>query len=392
MGELQTAIEILSELVAARSENHPGDGPLTCSEAGAAAVVARYFDLYGIGYRTYEKAPGRTNIIGKIGSGGPVLIIPSHLDTVPAGAGWRTDPFALHMDAGRARGRGACDDKAAMAASLIAAARLARSKARPGGTVLIAGIADEEKGNTYGAKYLLQEEKLMADFAIVPDAPSHMRELDIAEKGMVSVRVTSYGKASHASLPERGVNAVVHLARLAATLSDANLASPPHNCFTPATMNVGTFSGGVAPNVVPDMAVMVVDFRILPGMTQADAEGFVRGAAKEVKARYGEARFEVEVTSSMPPHDIALAGARGAALVEGVQEAAGRALGRTLTPVCKGGVTFAKEFVLAGIPAIALGPGDPAAPHVANEWIETEEIIQLADFLVEAVDALLARR
>ncbi|MBE3039356.1 MAG: hypothetical protein IMZ62_11160, partial [Chloroflexi bacterium] len=76
----------LLDLMRARTVNPPGD------EFRAAKILTDFCDRYGIPYRTFEKAPGRTNVVATIGRGRPSVMVPCHFDTVPAGAGWETDP------------------------------------------------------------------------------------------------------------------------------------------------------------------------------------------------------------------------------------------------------------------------------------------------------------
>jgi len=378
VSEREECLEILAELVAARTENPPGN------ESEAAVVVAQWFEKYGIAYRTYEKVPGRANIIGTVGSGSPVILVASHLDTVPAGSGWDSDPFTLRVEGGRAYGRGACDNKAAMAGSLIAAKRLAARGGALKATVLIAGVADEERGNEFGASYLFEDVGLKADYAIIPDSSSHMGELGVAEKGIVWAAIKSHGKAAHGSRPHLGRNAIVQMARLIGILQSSELPSPPHEGFSPTTMNIGKISGGTAPNAVPEVCEVEIDFRVLPGMGEDDVYSFIDGCIARAAATDPEASFAVERHTWMPPHDVPL----DSKIVQAVQEASRRVFGREMKLLYQGGVTLAKEFNRAGIPAVALGPGSTEAAHTANEWIEIDEIMSFAEFVVAAVDVL----
>jgi len=375
------AVELLRALVAANTVNPPGN------EAAAAAVVADYFEEIGIPFQTYEKAEGRTNIIGSLGSGSPRLLVAGHLDTVPAGDGWTGDPFELRVDADVAYGRGANDNKAAMAGSLLAAGELKKSGVELGGTLLIAGVADEERGNTYGAKYLLEEVGLSADWAVVPDANGHMRELDVGEKGAVFLKITCTGRAAHGSRPSEGANAVEAMARLVSRISDDGPPSPEHEGFSPSTINVGRIEGGDATNMVPARSEAYVDVRILPGTERGDVVDFVRERAGAVERLHPGTRFEIEVEISMPPHEVPL----DTPLAKACGAAAARATGHPLRPVYQGGVTLAKEFILAGIPAVALGPGASEAAHSVDEWIEIDEIVEFARFVVELSKELLPR-
>lgn len=373
-------LAILGDLVAARTANPPGN------ESAAAEVVKRFFDLIPIPSRMHEKAPGRANILGRIGSGSPVLLVASHLDTVPAGEGWTSDPFTLRVEGNKAYARGANDNKGPLAASLLAARTLAADADKLRGTLIVAGVADEERGNEYGAKFLLSDVGLEVDYVIAPDCSGHMADLDVAEKGLVMVELECRGRAAHGSRPEDGVNAVVAMCALLEALSRAEIPSPPHAHFTPATMNIGTISGGTAANVVPERAVALVDFRVLPGTGVAEIEGLIDEVSAEVKARYPQAGFECRTREIFPPHEVS----QDSALVEAVQAACQRTYGRRMKPLYQGGITIAKEFALAGVPSVGLGPGSPEAAHIADEWIEIDELVEFADFLVEVARLLLA--
>lgn len=378
MTERDECLEILSRLVAARTENPPGN------EAAAAVVVAEYLSRYGIPHQTWQKTPGRANIIGMVGSGSPVILVASHLDTVPAGEGWNSDPFTLRIEGGRGYGRGACDNKSAMAGSLIAVRRLAARPERLKGTVLVAGIADEERGNEFGADYLLHEVGLKADYAIVPDSPSHMQELDVAEKGVLWATIRAHGKAAHGSRPWEGRNAIVHMAHLVGVLQSTPVPSPPHHGFSPATLNIGRISGGTVPNAVPESCDLELDFRVLPGTSEGDIYAYIDECIEKTRLAYSDAAFTVERRPWMPPHDIPL----DSEIVRAAQEASKKVFGRGMSLLYQGGVTLAKEFISAGIPAVAFGPGTPGTPHTANEWIEIDEIMGFADFVVAMVETL----
>jgi acetylornithine deacetylase/succinyl-diaminopimelate desuccinylase family protein len=365
--------------VAARTVNPPGN------ETAAAQVTAGFLESHGIPYRIHESAPGRANIIGRIGSGEPVLLVACHLDTVPVGEGWTSDPFALRVEGDRAYGRGVSDNKGPLAAALIAARRLTEAGPPARGTLLVAGLADEERGNECGAEFLLREGLLQADYVIAPDSAGHMEEIGIAEKGVVFLKVGCRGRSAHASRPADGVNAIAAMAMLINDLAARPVPSVPHDGFSPATMNVGKVQGGIAGNVVPDLCEAEVDFRILPGTNPGDVGAFIDAGIARVLSTYPEARFEVEQALSMPPHEVGLDNF----LVEACQRASERVYGRRMRPFYQGGVTIAKEFALSGTPSVSLGPGSPEAAHQVDEWLEIDEALSFADFLVEVARTTL---
>ena len=200
----QELVDLLSALIAARTENPPGN------ESAAAAELGAFFKRYDIPFEEFAAEPERVNLIGRVGSGGKTLLLPGHLDTVPAGDGWTHPPFAARILDGRMYGRGASDDKGPTAALALAGACL-KQCFQLNGTVLLAGVADEELGSALGLEYLLQEGKLAADFAIVPDVAGNMKTIDMAEKGLLFVEIVSHGRQAHGSTPEQGVNALWNL-------------------------------------------------------------------------------------------------------------------------------------------------------------------------------------
>ena len=113
--KMQEIIDVLSKLISVNTENPPGN------EIAAVHIVKEYFESCGIEYKLFEKVKDRSNIIGYIGKGKPAILIVCHLDVVPAGDGWSGDPFKARIKNGRVYGRGANDNKGAMASMMILA-------------------------------------------------------------------------------------------------------------------------------------------------------------------------------------------------------------------------------------------------------------------------------
>ena len=168
----------LVDLIRSRTVNPPGD------EHRAAKVLTDFCRRHGIPYTTHEKAPGRTNVVARIGEGRPRIVVPVHLDTVPAGDGWTTDPFEPVIENGRVIGRGAKDNKGPLAAMMLAARYLKEREKELGGQFILVGAADEEAGSAAGMQYLLETGAVEADAAIVPDAGHNMRVIGVGEKGL----------------------------------------------------------------------------------------------------------------------------------------------------------------------------------------------------------------
>lgn len=369
-----TVVGYLSDLIAARTENPPGD------EYRAAAVLRSLFERLDIPWQTYEKADGRTNIVGRLGTGSPRVAVVCHLDTVPAGDGWTTDPFTATLRDGRLFGRGAKDNKGSLAAAMAAVEMLNARRAELAGTVLLVGAADEERGSEMGAQFLLGLPEFQSlDAAVIPDAGDHMNTLDIAEKGLLFLKVICHGRQAHGSRPEAGASAIYPMAELALWLKRWHMPGPSDELFSPPgpTRNVGMIHGGSAPNMVPGTCQMQVDMRFLGETRPDELLAEVSNVLCRLETKYPGVAFEVEtmvedVPTSVDP-EAPVVGALSWA-VEQVTGARPRAFGMS-------GATVAKQFVAAGIPAVGICPGDPDTEHVANEYIPVDELVDFSAVL-----------
>ena len=377
----QEMVNLLAELVAARTENPPGN------ERAAAAILESFFQRYGIPCETHESVPGRTNVLGRVGSDGKILLLAGHLDVVSAGDGWDTPPFEPTIREGRMFGRGVVDNKGPTAAIALAGACL-KECVQLDGTLVLAGLADEECGSTHGLEYLLREEKLSVDFAIIPDIAGNMEEIDIAEKGLLFLEIISHGRQAHGSVPEEGVNAIWNLNAVLNKLRERGVPKAKHRLLTPPSLNLGTIRGGVAPNVVPAKASAVVDVRFLPGQTAEGIKGSVKSLLRETEKELSSARFEIKEVQALPPTEVP----EDNELVAVLQDATREVVGRTPQVVGIGGASVTKQLISRGIPAVGFGVGDASLQHVANESIRLDDLITFAQVMALAAVRLLNKK
>src|SRR5439155_26474122 len=123
---------------------------------------------------------------------------------------WDTDPFGAAVADGRLTGRGSADAKGPVAAALEAVAMLKEAGFAPAGTLELELVADEETMGFKGAGHLVERGLIAPDLAIVGE-PTSLRVVH-AQRGSGWYRITVRGKAAHGSAPERGVNAIEHMA------------------------------------------------------------------------------------------------------------------------------------------------------------------------------------
>ncbi len=389
-------LSTLKEMVAQRTVNVPTDKlgnfeylRMRGEEYRVAEIVKRKFDAWGIPYKEFARQEGRPNVIGFIGRGeaqDKKLFTACHMDIVPPGTGWDTDPFVMTEKDGKVYGRGVLDNKGPLVSSLLAAwvMKNAVGDAALPGQLQVSALADEEAadpdGVDYGIHYLMEENLIDPTYAIIPDIGENMQKIDVAEKGRIVVRVTAHGVQAHGSTPHLGVNAINKMARFLSLLADYTLKFTPDPILKEPTVNVGEISGGAAANIVPNKCVCDIDIRIVPGQTPES----VRDELAELAATVAD-DFELTLADATLPHSID----PDNVLVHSIQENA-KQFNLNPVPFGLGGGTFAKGMNQHGILSVGFGPGDDTAFHVANEYVEIEQLLVFAHLIcLVAVDLIV---
>ncbi|HHT9130953.1 MAG TPA: M20 family metallopeptidase [Candidatus Tripitaka californicus] len=390
-------VELTCQLIRARTENPPG------KESLAARVVQTYLKSLDIPYTLHEKEPERTNIVARVGhpqtkvqefkgskvqAAGPSLLVACHLDVVPAGDGWETDPFEPLVKNGRVYGRGATDNKGQMAACMILARFLKEHEPQLQGEFVLIGAADEERGSRLGLEYLLEECGLTADYAVIPDVSYGMKKIDVAEKGALFLEVTSYGRQAHGSRPEEGINAIWNMMDLLQELKTLSFTCTNHPLFTPPTLNLGTIQGGAARNIVPGKCQVGIDIRHLPGESKEGILERVRGIIKRVEEKNPQAHFELKIDSYLEPSSVDADNPLVGLLKRHTESVMG------LSPELTGlsGATVTKQLLQKGITAVGFGPGSEKEAHVANESIDIQQLADFVEIMALVCMELLGKR
>ncbi|MFX1474600.1 MAG: M20 family metallopeptidase [Promethearchaeota archaeon] len=402
----------------------------TRGEAESAHLVGRHLEQYKIPYELFKSHPSIENLVAALEGvkEGRRLLFNGHIDVVPPGSldDWTVDPFGGEVKEGRVYGRGSVDMKGGVAAMTVALCVLKNLDVPLKGTVIINVVGDEERQGDLGTTWCINNiwEKIRADASIVsePTGTGTMgRTLCIGEKGPIWVKVTTKGRKAHGSVPLMGENAITRMLRFLAALLDQELPTVPPplerevliqqiagvmgmesaalesllakngrlnflhavlEALTKTTLNVGTISGGVVANVVPDQCEVELDFRILPGQSPQTIPAFLHELARDLGLANA---FEVEIISafegtSVPNFE---ADSLATTLLTTSRELAG--------PTIFFMATFATDGRLlrkAGISStVVYGPGNGALAHQADEYISIEEMITATK-----VNALTAMR
>jgi succinyl-diaminopimelate desuccinylase len=361
----RTSLQLTQQLVRLRSINPPGE------ERGCAELVGGLLEEAGYQVALYSYADGRTSAVAKLAGSAdePPLCFTGHLDTVPLGAAaWSVDPLGAEIAGGLLYGRGSSDMKSGVAAMVLAAIAAAKLPGRKAGLILVI-TAGEETGCD-GARYLAGLQGVLPQAgAIVVGEPTSNYPL-IGHKGALWLRAAFRGVTAHGSMPEQGDNAVYKAARGTLRLSNHEFDAPRHHHLGGPSLNVGTFSGGINVNSVPDRADIQIDIRTVPGQSNEAICG-------EIGALLGESAelsriVDVAAVATSPQND----------WVSGVFDIYERSTGRRVDP--RGAPYFTDASILApamgNIPALILGPGESAMAHRTDEYCvvsRIEEAVEL---------------
>ena len=305
------AVGTLSKMISIKAVSPYAGGP---GEKERADFLQELLDLWGLKPQRFDYADGsgivRSNVVAKFGSEKRTLWIVAHIDTVSEGdlSLWKTDPYTAHVENGRVYGRGSCDDGQEVVAGMYALRVVKESGLKLKYNIGIALVADEEVGSKFGIIKLL-EEGIFAenDLFVVPDSGSKDgSEIEIAEKGILWLKITVRGKQVHASTPQLGINAFRESAKLVTVIDESlhSKYSARDEKFDPeiSTFEMTKHEKNVdSINIVPGKETFYMDCRILPGYRVEDVLSEVKNVAAAAAAK-GIA-IDVEPISVVEPSE-----------------------------------------------------------------------------------------
>ncbi len=318
-------------------------------ESEAADHLQRYIEMQGM--ETGRKGNNVWCLSPMFDLKKPVLLLNSHIDTVKPVSGWRKDPFTPTLETdGKLYGLGSNDAGASVVSLLQVFLQLCRTT-QPYNLIFLASCEEEVSGK--GGIECVLPELPPIQFAIVGE-PTEMQPA-IAEKGLMVLDVTAYGKSGHAARNE-GDNAIYKVLEDIAWFRDYRFpqVSP---LLGPVKMSVTMVNAGTQHNVIPDRCTFVVDIRSNECYTnQALFDEIQKHIQCEAKAR----SFRLSSSHVSPEHPL-------------VQKAV--AMGRK--PF---GSPTLSDQALMPFPSMKMGPGKSSRSHTADEFIfirEIEEAIQM---------------
>ncbi|MDB4917025.1 MAG: acetylornithine deacetylase or succinyl-diaminopimelate desuccinylase [Gemmatimonadetes bacterium] len=342
-------------------------------EQACAVYLRDVLDAWGFRTELHEAAPGRPNLVARIGSGsGRSLMFNGHLDVVGT-EGMIHSPFVPDERDGRLYGRGSADMKGGIAAMCAAAWRAAQQDV--GGEIIIAAVADEEY-DSIGTKALLAR-SVRADAAVVTE-PTRLAIMP-AHRGFVWLEVEVIGRAAHGSRWDIGVDAIRHAGLLLAELDRIDAEELPrltHPLLGRGSLHASMIEGGIGMSTYPDRCVLKLERRTIPSELTAHIVAEVERACTAVRARRPSFAASVKLLVTQGPSDVAV----DSPLVRGLAQAI-ESSGDSTRVEGMSAWTDAALLNDAGIPAVCYGPGDISLAHAAEEYIPLSEIDRATDVL-----------
>lgn len=263
-----------------------------------------------------------------------------------------------------ALGRGACEQKGALAGMMYAVAIVARAQLALRNPLTLAVSVAGETGRHDAAEFILQNDGITARSAIIGLGTSN--RICLGNKGRIDVEIIVRGKSAHSSMPENGVNAVNGFCRVMECLGRLSLGAG-HPGLGRATLAVTQIrSGPEVIHTIPDVCRAVLDRRLLPGEDPDAAFVDIQDALRQVTG------WSIEVTRGafMYPSEVAKDCALAAATASASRELTKREAELFYSPAA----LDAGFFNHNGIEAIMFGPGDLRLAHTDQEAVSLQEV------------------
>jgi len=334
------------------------------------------------------------NVVGEIHGNqpGPTLLLDGHTDTVGIAPGvpWSQDPFGGEIIGDRLYGRGASDMKGALAAMVVAASVVDREKLA--GRVVISASVMEEVLEGIALQQVM--ETIQPDFVIIGEASD--LKIVHGSRGRAEVLLESTGRPTHSSTPFYGINAIEAILPALQTIQQMTL--PSHPFVGPAIMVLTEIISKPYPgqSVVPSRCLATFDRRLIPGETREDVLRplstlpTIPGAKLNVTLSRGEYQTYTGFALSMEKWYPAWVLERGHPLVV----AATNGLRNAGLPVDYAAYRFctnaAYSIGVAQIPTIGFGPSTDALAHIADEYIEIDQLIKAAEGYRAIIEGILS--
>lgn len=300
-------------------------------------------ERYGGTLETMTVEPRRDNVLACFGA--PIVTLSTHLDTVPPFFPSREDDEFIH-------GRGSCDVKGIIAAMICAAEKVLAEGVRNFALLFVVG----EERNSAGAYHAAKHPR--GSRYLINGEPTSNR-LAVGSKGALRLEVTASGRMAHSAYPELGESAIEKLLDAIARIRAVKLLDDP--LLGDSTLNIGTLSGGRAPNVVADQAKAELLIRLVDdGLSTIEMLQQAAGPAVTAEAVL---RIPAVRLGTLPGFDTMVA--------------------KYTTDIPAFGGAWGEPFLI--------GPGTIHVAHTSEERVPKRELLEAIELYASMIRQLIAR-
>ena len=412
-GKRDDLIQLTQDLIRIPTLNPPGENY---------QAICDFLDkhLLGVGFQTQlirafgtpgdsEKYP-RWNIIARRDgtSMGDCVHFNSHTDVVEVGSGWTFDPFGGEISDGKIYGRGACDMKGGMAASIIACEAFIEEFPDFAGAIEISGTADEESGGYGGVAYLAEHGHFSPEkvqHVIIPE-PLNKDRICLGHRGGWWAEIETKGEIAHGSMPFLGDCAVRHMGAVIHEFEDklfpamaarrTDMPVVPEGAKS-STMNINSIHGGqkeqsddftgLPAHCVPDSCRIVIDRRFLVEEPLDQVRGEVTDLLEGLRVTRPDFEYEMTELNSVLPSMTDKSAPVVATVAQAIQDVLGKAPEYVASP----GTYDQKHIDRIGKlkNCIAYGPGILELAHKPDEYIGIDDMLDSAKVMGASLETLL---
>ena len=367
---MRDAVDLAVQLVRIESTN-PGT-----YEGQIGEFICRYLEEAGVKPEKAFAAPGRFNVRAVLEGQEkhPALVFICHMDTVVKGSGWDVEAFEGNVEDGRLMGRGACDMKSGLACALSVFAETAElvksENIKLNHSLVFIGTVDEE-GDMQGVEQVIAD-GWVTDSDWIMDTEPTDRQIQMSHKGRTWFELDVKGVTAHASMPEKGADAIAGMAEMLTYIRRKMNQCPVHPELGRSTVTFGQIQGGYSPYVVPDSCRATIDMRLVPPMNTKKAEELLMTAIEEGRKYVPGVTGRYRITGDRPWVESHLESVLLKELQKAFEEAVGEIPKVSVFP------GYTDTAVIAGKlkskECLSCGPGSLKQAHKPNEFVLTTEI------------------
>ena len=359
-------IDLFLKLLSAKS--------ITPDDGGLLTYIENYLPHFEA---TWINEGGVKNIFltKKFGKG-KHLCFAGHVDVVPAGEGWDTNPFVPMIKDGYIYARGTQDMKSGVA-SFVQAVRDMDDDFS--GRISLLLTSDEEGDGTYGTQIVLrhlEEIGMLPDYCIIAEPTCEKifgDAIKIGRRGSINGYITLKGKQGHAAYPEKSINPIHNIASVLKNIAGHNLDNGDDN-FAPSKIVLTDIRSGMeVTNVTPNDLKLMFNVRNSTKTTQKTLKAFMdkkfEGLDYELRLDQGSYPF---VTN------------RESYIVNQLKEAIREVTGVETKLSTAGGTSDGRHIAPYGIEVVEFGVINDRI-HALNERTSIKEVESLYNIFVKIV-------